>query len=314
MTRQDQIKGLLWGCALGDSLGMPYEFTYGRYPFQKQIQPNGNLPVGQVSDDTEMMMAGLQTIYKNKGKWDRNKMIDAYCKWASSGVWDIGLTTRMLFLHINNVDNKHIKAYEASFHEIYTKQEQSRWSQSNGCLMRCMSIILCDKNEQRWIDDAALSNPHPVCLEASNIYFRMLNNILENKHDPLSVDWSSQTQIQECIQDALSVKTFDKPGKRNVSRSRGWVLHGLYFAMIMYHNKFDTIEDGAEFVIGQHLDSDTDTNGAIALSLLGCKLGYQNMIQNSLTKTNIDLIRDASVQRPTFYHPKYIDEICETIL
>jgi ADP-ribosyl-[dinitrogen reductase] hydrolase len=312
--RKDKILGLLWGCALGDALGMPYEFTYGRYPYTDEIQANGNLPVGQVSDDTEMMMACLTSLYENKGQWIREKIIEAYSSWACSGVFDIGVNTRSLFMNHFNV----VKQYEANYQSMFQTQYRDKWSQSNGSLMRCMSLILCPKDEMRWLDDATLSNPHSTNLEASDLYFRLIYNILEGKdqNDKLSTAWSLNPAIKTCIQDALSVSSFTEPGSRNVKTSRGWVLHGLYFAFVIYNNltKFTSMEDAAKFVIGLHLDSDTDTNAAIALSLLGCKLGYKNMMENKLTKQNLDLILQAQVQRPRIYHPKNINSIMDALL
>ena len=313
---KDKLKGMLWGCALGDALGMPYEFMYGQYPFKLVIQQHNNLPLGQISDDTEMMMALLQSVVLEK-TYNRDKVIEAYCKWVASGPWDLGQNTAMLFRHTvmaHQGTSAYVRSYDIKMAEM-SKQPQDRWSQSNGCLMRCMPLALFNEAYKVWVRDCMISNPHPICIEACTVYFKMIYYILkgENMQNPVHISWSSVPEIQQAIQDVLVLKNLNAPGKRDVSKQRGWVVHALYFAMVMYQFPFTTIEQGMQFVIGHHLDSDTDTNGAIAAALLGCKLGYESMYNNEVTKHNIELIKGCNPQRPAEYHPKLIDILIEQV-
>jgi ADP-ribosyl-[dinitrogen reductase] hydrolase len=297
----DQLIGALYGVALGDALGMPYEFAYGRKPYADAIVANGSQTLGQVSDDTEMSLALLHAIKENNG-WNREKVIDAYGQWADSDVPDIGRTTGALFCGYGSVEKKR-KSYEATYNLMYVGSQIQSWSQSNGCLMRCVPLLLCPRNEQRWLDDCHLTNPHPICMEACTFYFKMLYEIIDGTHAPLTIAWSQTPQIRECIEDALSVKSLLEPGRRNVSKMRGWALHGLYFAMVMYYAKPQTFEDAMRFVIGCHLDSDTDTNACIAGGLLGCMLGHAKMLESRQTKENLALLLSAKSNRPFVYHP-----------
>ena len=86
---QDILLGFFYGCVLGDALGMPYEFAYGRKPYVYSLEE------GNVSDDTEMMMALFTTIIEQNG-WNRDKVIEAYCRWTGSGCVDVGINTRQL--------------------------------------------------------------------------------------------------------------------------------------------------------------------------------------------------------------------------
>jgi hypothetical protein len=68
------------------------------------------------------------------------------------------------------------------------------------------------------------------------------------------------------------------------------------------------------FIIGQHLDSDTDTNGAIAGAILGLRFGYTKLLEDNITAENIRLIRNTPGTRPQVYHPGRIDEIIDTLV
>ena len=310
---KDKVLACFFGCAIGDALGMPHEFTYGRYPYKDIIESNGSQPIGQVSDDTEMMMALLQTIVKHKS-YKIKQVIAEYCRWAGSGVPDIGITTRTLFLQPVYNEQKMIDMYMANFKEMYSPQRALHsWSQSNGCMMRCMPLILFD-DEEIWKKDCSLSNPHPICQEAVVLYIRMCRNIILDQYEPLDESWSETTEIIQVIRDALAVEDLTKTGPRNVKRQRGWVLHGLYFAMVMYHHQVNSFKHGMRFVIGCHMDSDTDTNGAIAGAIIGCFKGSKLFDQTDPDYPNYKIIMDAQSQRPNFYHPKHIHDLVTAYL
>ena len=57
---QDKIRGMLWGVALGDALGSPFEKYKTGIPLSqyngKLIHNTGKYPPGKVTDDTEMTL------------------------------------------------------------------------------------------------------------------------------------------------------------------------------------------------------------------------------------------------------------------
>jgi len=304
-STRDAYLGLFYGCALGDSLGHPYEFVYGRIPYKYELTSNGS-----VSDDTEMMMALFTSIVTEDG-WKRDKVIQAYTRWVGSGVFDLGVNTRNLFCDGICFPDKMVQLYEANM-----KSEKTRpihlWTQSNGCLMRCMPLIFCTHETQQ--EDCALTNPHPTCLEASRLYFCMIEQCIQRTFTPILELASTikSNDLREAISDAISLADLTQPGKRKVHQKRGWITHAIYFAVAMYHHSIQTFEEGMQFVIGCHLDSDTDTNAAIAGAILGCKLGFSNMIQEEKTAHMIDLINQPT-SRPSIYQPRnitsYVDQL-----
>ena len=219
--------GMLYGLAIGDALGVPHEFTYGRIPYSDTVK-------SPVSDDTEMMMALLGTLVECGGEYKKDKVIVSYCRWASSGVPDIGINTANLFMHPSKIPEKILAYYRTNY------DSSPHTSQANGCLMRAAPLALLPKSLKIWREDCALSNPHPVCMEASDIYFRMLHALLTSTNDPLSIDWATLPENREAIKQALHYKT----EIRDVSKQRGWVCHALYFACIMYAHTFESFEEG----------------------------------------------------------------------
>ena len=185
---RDKFLGCLFGVALGDCLGIPHEFTYGRLKYSDQITQYAQLARGQVSDDTEMMLALALSIKQSKG-YNTDQAVVEYCRWANSGVFDLGINTRTLFRQMLDSPKRMLSAYQVSYQNDFTQRSQAQWSQSNGCLMRAAPLLFIPKQYKAWREDCKTSNPHPVCIDASDVYFRMLHSLLEEKNDPLSPDW-----------------------------------------------------------------------------------------------------------------------------
>lgn len=311
---KDKLKGMLWGVALGDALGAPFEFRYGSLPYKSALNDTS-----QITDDTEMTLALANSLMNNNWVYNTDKVTLAYIKWANSEPCDLGLNTRKLFCHpIIMNDEQALRKFNKVREELL-KLPIDHWSQSNGHLMRVSPLAILFVNnsfetvKSLWKADTMLTNFHPICIETVNIYFRMIYNLLNDINDPLTLDWSKNIQIQQAIQDVLDIELLNKPSKRQVNVSRGWTCHSLFFAMIAYQIHFNNFTEAMEYIIGQHLDSDTDTNAAIAGAILGLTYGYENLIKDEITLNNINILRKCNTNRPEIYRPNKIDEIIEKI-
>ncbi len=293
----DKFLGLLICHALGDSLGTPYEFTYGRLPYKDSLVEYGPFKMGQVSDDTEMMIALLQSLLTNNA-WIYEDVVKSYSKWAYSNPPDIGVNTRLLFLAN---PSKIVQSYEANY-ENMKRRAVELWSQSNGCLMRSAILSIFPLSLDIWKYDCMLTNPHPTCIEACRVYQILLRNCLTNKMEIINSSWSNDESIKQTINDALMVKDF-KTMVRDVSKNRGWVCHALYFAIVMYNLDNYSPLDAFRWIIRDHNDSDTDTNACIAGAVIGAKIGYTSLVQDPIIKQNIETIIRCKPDRPVDYHP-----------
>ncbi len=322
VDQKDTLRGMLWGVALGDALGAPYEFKYGKIPYCSRLQSGQS---DYVTDDTEMTMALAQCLVEHNGKYNANKAVLAYIHWVGSNPIDVGNNTKTLFRHPLTIDSAHaLKKYQAVHNEL-VKAPLDRQSQSNGHLMRAspLGILFVTHSEsvnafgeKWWLVDTQLSNFHPTCVAAADVYFRMIFNLLhdQTRIDPAQVDWSTNEHVRQAISDAIQVKSVQKPGLRRVDSKRGWTCHALYFAVVAYSYPFTSFTEGMNWIIGHHLDSDTDTNAAIAGAILGLRFGYTKLLKDNTTAENIRLIRNTPGTRPQVYHPGRIDEIIDTLV
>ena len=99
LERKKKILSLLIGSAIGDALGVPYEFrARGTFCCTTMIGNGTHLqPVGTWSDDTSMSLCLAEQIAEG---FDLNKLADKFLNWCKSGymtahgdTFDIGSAT-----------------------------------------------------------------------------------------------------------------------------------------------------------------------------------------------------------------------------
>ena len=85
----DQVRGMLYGLAVGDALGVPYEFK-GRGTFHCDgMAGHGthNRPAGTWSDDTAMTLATLHSLIENDWRVDPTDLLARYRNWLEAGAY-----------------------------------------------------------------------------------------------------------------------------------------------------------------------------------------------------------------------------------
>jgi ADP-ribosyl-[dinitrogen reductase] hydrolase len=288
----DKFQGAVFGAALGDSSGLPYEFMQDGESFKyeyglkdyKRYYPQWNVYSrwlkGSVTDDTEMMMSLMNSVL-TKERYDRDAVVQGYADWAETTNMK-GRNTRWLF---NGDVKKNIKWNKS---EYEAKIAQKSNVQSNGCLMRCVPLVLLDC--ECWDTDCRITNNNDVSVEINKIYLSILHKIVcledvDVKFDIMGLS-SNNADIQTCLEQVQKklprkIANESKPHNKGDLREcrqkiidtckKGWALHGLYCALYgyMYINSFKEL---MEFVIREN--SDTDTNACIAGAMYGAKIGF----------------------------------------
>jgi ADP-ribosylglycohydrolase len=318
-TRQDKILGGLLCHLVGDCLGAPYEFNHHINTRYTDEYTSANRP----TDDSYMAFALIDCLLKNwvsgpepgSGPvWDRDSVIKAYNAFAGSDLPDIGYTTVSLFRH---PPFRAIQAYTAMFNEMFIRKPIDKWSQSNGSLMRAFPLCVFPRHLMIWRQDTALSNPHMVSIEASDVYFRMIHNVLDATQEKLTVDWAVTPMVKQCIQDALDMTTLQATSTRDVSKNRGWVLHALYFACIAYNLRVTDPREWFKFVVGKHCApvtfSDTDTNACISGAIVGLNAGAQKLYKSEWFKDFVDNVVQAEIQHKRQVNAGCIKEFMKKI-
>jgi ADP-ribosyl-[dinitrogen reductase] hydrolase len=292
-NRRDAVRGMFLGLALGDALGAPHEFrnqvslskytgvlifpliTRSRYQGVKV----GN--IGQITDDTEMTIVLAEVIAGQEGHYDEECAILAYERWANSGCYFMGKNTRTLFKGV-----KTIPGYEKRKKKLL-EEDPSKYSASNGCLMRCSPLSLLPEGEylEAVETDCSLSNFPDVCVESVKAYVcalrEMLNGSSREEAIVRAIDITTLDEVRDIILDGSNFVA------RNVKENKGWILHSLYCAFFALSRE-GSFQDRIDEII--RMGGDTDTNGAIAGALIGAELGSKRMTKESRTGDNIDIL------------------------
>lgn len=278
---KDKLLGMVYGVAIGDALGAPFEFTrvspklkyngilqdesvYVQFQYHKlEIKP------WSFTDDTEMMIVLLKSIFENKG-YDRNDTILRYLKWAQKSGF-MGKNTRELMKGV-----KTVKGYEKR------KAKQTVSSQSNGSLMRASPLALLKNWKENTIIDTSLTNDNDVNRESSLIYVSLLRTLLYGYNFECEI---KEKSVKKVLESAVKGKILDISGK-----SKGWVLHGLYATFITYFNN-SSYEGSMDYIMENFVGNiDTDTIMAIVGGVMGASIGFKKMSQEPKTKINIKKI------------------------
>ena len=285
----DKISGMFMGGAIGDALGAPHEFRYHKsneytgllhhnFKFLARYQPVRHAVAGQTTDDTEMTLALANSLIDNKG-YDKNGAILSYEKWANDAKF-LGVNTRLLFKGV-----KTVKGYESRYGKVFDTPEKRHATQSNGSMMRCSPLVFIFDNNVV-VTDCKLTNPSPINLDANLIYINAMR-LLVMGHDRYqtfnTVMGLSQTpEVRNVLSDVSNRVIRDVTGK-----SKGWVLHALYCAFwgLLYSENY---QDMIDYII--RLGGDTDTNAAIAGSLLGVMYGYNVLLLENRTRYNMNMV------------------------
>ena len=300
--------------ALGDAVGAPHErigkrgaISLDAYtgvvsePIIRNSRWQGRRVsvVGQITDDHEMLCALLQSILTNDGTYAPDNAALAYMDLATNAKNPfLGKNTRALFKSV-----KTLRGYRSRRKKIFAPGNPI--SQSNGALMRSAPLAALatdDESDKAARDDAGLSNPTPIAIDANRVYVRALRALLRGK-DPLQVqaaaiDWSTVPAVRKVLQHARGTDKRDVGGA-----SKGWVLHALWsaFRALSVLHATRSAQDTLDWVIC--LGGDTDTNGAITGAIIGAHIGHAAMQQETRTLKNILIVLAADTTLGDFPRP-----------
>jgi len=306
-----KTKGMLIGVAIGDALGAPHEratnpytgkiklpytvkYRFGYDPAQTGEKKNiFTSAIGQITDDTEMMLVLTRSLIKNDGL-DKKDLVNDYIRWANERYTiSMGANTRALF-KVKNFDK-----YNTVYDNMFNDKESKNGCQSNGALMRCAPLVFfSDKVIKK---ECSFSNPSKVSIQCELIQMKMLRSLLFGQEFELNKD-----DYEESIVKAL--KQAEKKKERNLEEqtghkksNKGWCVHGLYCSYYCFLH-FDNFEDAMDYVIG--LGGDTDTNAAIAGAIMGAKLGVNIMLKEKKTEYNLNKVLSCDTSKGDIPRPK----------
>jgi ADP-ribosylglycohydrolase len=261
-----RAQGSLLGQLIGDALGSQVEFLTAheirrRYPEGVRNLADGgtwSTIAGQPTDDSEMALA-LARLLVARGAYDEGLAFAAYQDWLASHPFDCGDSIRSALLGRPNAG-----------------------SQANGALMRASPLGIFGATQPKhlvaeWaITDAALTHPHPVCLDANRIYVTSLAVAIEGATPQevydAALSWCREWDVQADVACALREASISPPAE--YTTRQGWVLIALqnaFYQLLHAPTPEEAIIDTAM------RGGDTDTNAAIAGALVGALHGIGSL-------------------------------------
>lgn len=262
---EERAAGCLMGQTAGDSLGSLTEFMSpaeirGKYPDGPRRLENGGVwgtLAGQPTDDSEMALV-LARYLAEAEEYDPREVWRGYVAWLDSDPFDLGTT-------IGNA----------------LRGRPSPTSQANGALMRVSPLGVFGasrswKEVDRWArEDAALTHPHPVCLQANALYACLVAEAVRGGGPSARLyeyvlDLAERNPLEPSLRKALDAAATRPP--EDYETHQGWVLVAFQNALwqLLHAAGFeqgvvDTVMRGG----------DTDTNAAICGALLGAVYGLE---------------------------------------
>ena len=258
-----KLHDAILGLAIGDALGVPYEFEKrGTFLCTEMVgYGTHNQPEGTWSDDTSMVLATMDSLKSNDGKIVLKDMFERFNYWLLYGdytahgeVFDAGIAT--------------CKALQTG------KPQTGEYDNGNGSLMRILPLafVPCTDNEIRAV--SAITHGHRISMDACVIYVHIAKRLLAG----------------ESICEIIPTLQYDKPFDRlhridqistSEIKSSGYVVDTLEAALWAVSHKSNNADKEKSFrndlLDAVNLGQDTDTVGAVAGGLAGIIYGLDEV-------------------------------------
>lgn len=289
------------GVAVGDALGVPFEFESRlERDFEPATDMIGNRvhmqTAGTWSDDSSLTFCLAEAIIEGYSLETAAKWLTSWLykrQWtARNEVFDIGITTReSLQLLKSKLDKGAIDELK------YLKYSANHMDNGNGSLMRILPLLFVIKGksieeqfELVW-DNSALTHRHIRAAMCCMIYLKIAEYICEGENK-MKAYRKTQTEIKVLWQkmefNPQEQKLFEKVIDNDISkyskseiRSGGYVMESLECALWCFLNT-ESYKDAVLTAV--NMGSDTDTNAAITGGLAGLYYGAENIPKDWLEK------------------------------
>lgn len=266
----DIIKSAIYGFAIGDALGVPFEFKE-RDTFRcVGMIGHGtwDQPAGTWSDDSSMVLATLDALslkYANKQSL-LHAIIKNFVDWkcyakytAHYEVFDIGNTTASAI-------SNYIR-----HEDIFTCGMTSEYSNGNGALMRILPLAFQEYDESLIDHVAALTHNTTRSKFACEMYIKITQSLINDIFDPFDPYLCMIRNMQ-----------------RDQIKSTGYVIDSFIACLWCFLNS-DNYEEC--ILTAVNLGGDTDTIAALAGGLAGLCYGFENIPEKWVNQlANKDLI------------------------
>lgn len=243
------LRDAIYGLAVGDAMGVPYEFRARDSFVPSQEMVGGgihNQPVGTFSDDTSMTLATCDSLKRNNGKVDIKDMRCRFENWAWRGdyaidgvVFDVGSTVSRALDEGRGLDGER--------------------GNGNGSLMRIVPLAFADVTDDEVCKVSAVTHGHRISTDSCVRYVNAARALENGMSIGEVVGRYSPNVMKRCREDV---------------KSSGFVIDTYETAMWCLINASDYRET-VMLAIG--LGGDTDTTAAVAGALAGITYGMDSI-------------------------------------
>jgi ADP-ribosyl-[dinitrogen reductase] hydrolase len=287
-------KDMLLGIAIGDALGVPYEFSE-RAEMEKNPAKDmvgfkvHHQPAGTWSDDSSLTFCLAESLIQG---YNLKSTAINFVKWRNEAYWtahnnvfDIGMTTTRAITRLENI----LKGGKVQNLKLL-KNDTLESDNGNGSLMRILPLIfeIYGKDIKTQFDiiweNSALTHGHIRSAMSCMIYLNMAENLRngQSKSEAYQKTRKEISQLWEITNFSESEKThferviqtdIQEVKKENI-RSGSYVIESLE-AGLWCLLKTDSFESAVLTAI--NFGHDTDTTGAITGGLAGIYYGAETI-------------------------------------
>ena len=278
----DRAGGVLLGQAIGDALGVPYEFAAPVQAGQARMIGGGLGPYepGEWSDDTQMAVciARAADAHGLDGDEAMDAVAEAFLDWRQSGATDIGNQTAAV------LDAARQRTGRTAARTTAVAEEAARSGQAgNGALMRTAVVGLCALDDPERTARiarrvAALTHAEARCLESAVLWSEAVRiavvdgrldlraglRLIDAERRPLWEDWIGDAENRPAA-------SFTPNGYTVTALQAAWA------AIWSTRHVADADRAEAALQAAVAIGNDTDTVAAIAGGLLGARFGVSGL-------------------------------------
>ena len=247
------LRDAVYGAAVGDALGGPYEFK-NRDTFECTDMVGGGShgqPAGTFSDDTSMMLALCDSM-RVRGRVDVRDMRKRFKDWIDNGAYAVD----GIVFDYGNATATALREGRGCTGER---------SNGNGSLMRIAPLAYTNADDDEVREASAITHAHRISTESCVCFVKLVRNLISGN----AFEDSLRFSIPESEDFSFLSDVVDLP--RDRIRSGGYVIDTLAAAIWCFANT-DTYADCVLTAV--NLGRDTDTTACVAGALAGAVYGY----------------------------------------
>jgi ADP-ribosyl-[dinitrogen reductase] hydrolase len=289
MFHRTILESLIIGFAVGDALGVPFEFLESdeiQFNYEDEMVGEGthNQLAGTFSDDTSLICCTIEAFIQDNST---QRIADNFLKWKNENFW----TAKDEVFDIGNTTLIALKALEHNG-DLTGQATNNEYNCGNGSLMRILPLlpytIHMEMNEKfDFIHSvSAITHGHIRNSIACFIYLEFAKNIIEDKTGNKNIILSKTVRnVVKCLQfkkeTAEELKHFNQlfnklPQHLNAHEisNSGYVVDSLILCMHCFM-KYNRYEMCVWYAIS--FGGDTDTNAALTGALRALKGGLHEI-------------------------------------